>query len=230
MAWLITLALFLWVGGAFCKLIDASNSHKSKQIMRIQEAQEEFVANLYVLGWNHYQELEGPVLRAAQNAGLEFLNALDMERYSVALNGKSITQMSLERALQDMVDRGAPLFVHDPNGVPMYTMSTGLTRILTPYPASYVKDEASKWSTNIAMCSGPIPNFGKFFDFSLVHAVQRFWIERQIPEYDDVRVYRDALGKERCGTPKNYEETIKERRKFEQACAEAKANRESNDP
>lgn len=227
MAWLITLALFLWIGSAVCKAIDAQSASTSRRIMRMQDAQEEFMANLYVLGWNYYQELEGPVLLSAKDAGIDLRSWIDKEKYSEALNGEPISQTALRRALRDLVAHNEPLFKHDPHGMRVYHLFEGLTQIKAPYP-SYVDYEAKKWEKDALAMSGPPCNFETFFDFPTVRYVKSEWIQKQIPEYDDIRVYQDVLGDERYGTPKNYKETIRERRKLERACAKAKANREAS--
>ena len=227
MAWLITLALFLLVGGAFCKLIDASNSHKSKQIMRIQEAQEEFVANLYVLGWNYYQELEGPLLRAAKNAGLRDAYFQELEKYSEALNGKAASEQAIEMALNDLVKHNEPLFQYASDATFDDSVSSKLIPIKVA-TASYAAENAAKWEQDILYDGYRIGWFENFFDFPMAEKVKSEWIKQQIPQYDDVRVYRNAIGERRALTPDDYEETIGERRKFEQACAEAKANQENN--
>ena len=57
MAWLIALALFLWIGGSICKAADYQSGKKARKSIDLYDGQNEFVGSLYVLGWNHYQEL-----------------------------------------------------------------------------------------------------------------------------------------------------------------------------
>ncbi len=227
MAWLITLALFLWIGGAICKLIDVQSASKSRQIMRTQDAQEEFVANLYVLGWNHYQELEGPVLNAASSAGLRDIYFYQLEKYSEALNGKAISEMAIEMALCDMVRHNEPLFCYDTNATFDDPVSSKLTPIKVA-TTSYAAENAAKWEQDVLYDGDHIGWFENFFDFALAEKVKSDWIKRQIPQYDDRRVYLDPFGSRKVHTPDDYEETIKERRQLEQACAKAKADREAN--
>lgn len=112
MAWLIALALFLWIGGSICKVADHQTDKRAQKSIDLYDRQNEFVGSLYVLGWNHYQELEPVVLQSAQAAGLRNLCGNDLEKYSEALMGEPISQKAIAQALQELVDHGEQLFIH----------------------------------------------------------------------------------------------------------------------
>lgn len=225
MAWLIALALFLWIGGNICKAADYQSGKKARKSIDLYDGQNEFVGSLYVLGWNHYQELEPVVLQSAQAAGLRNLCGNDLEKYSEALIGEPISQKAIAQALQELVDHGEQLFIHKEN----VRLSAPLLEKIIPIielPSSYVDREAQAWEQEIKMDSGALHPFDQFFWMGQGYYIKSDWIKQQIPAYDDIRIYRNSLGYIRPGTPRNYEQEIKERRQLEQACAKAKANRE----
>ena len=229
MAWLIVLALFLWIGGSICKVADHQTDKRAKKIINLWDAQREFVANLYVLGWNYYQKMEPSVLQAAKSSGIDCLFGYDLEVYSEALNGKPISQAAIEQALQDMIDRGVKMLSYNPKS----TWDDSLHDKLIPVSSGQsisASDEASLWENDIKYeyaSDFHLPQFNLFFDFYLAEQAKIAWIKQQIPEYDDIRVYKDSLGMTRADTPKYYEQEIKERRQLEQACADAEQQRQS---
>ena len=229
MAWLIVLVLFLWIGGSICKVADHQTDKRAKKIINLWDAQREFVANLYVLGWNYYQKMEPSVLQAAKSAGIDCLFGYDLEVYSEALNGKPISQAAIEQALQDMIHHGEKVFSYNPKSTWLDSIHDKLLLVATNEGISVV-DEAAKWEEDIQFDHSSeyhLPQFDDFFNFAVADDVQSAWIKQQIPEYDDIRVYKDSLGMTRADTPKYYEQEIKERRQLEQACAEAEQQRQS---
>lgn len=226
MAWLIALALFLWIGGSICKVADHQTDKRAQKSIDLYDRQNEFVGSLYVLGWNHYQELEPVVLQSAQAAGLRNLCGNDLEKYSEALMGEPISQKAIAQALQELVDHGEQLFIHKED----VRLSAPLLEKIIPIvelPSSYVDREAQAWEQEIKMDSGALHPFDQFFWMGPGYYIKSDWIKQQIPEYDDIRVYKDSLGMTRVGTPRNYEQEIKKRRQLEQACADAERQRQS---
>lgn len=229
MAWLIALALFLWIGGSICKVADHQTDKRAKKIINLWDAQREFVANLYVLGWNYYQKMEPSVLQAAKSSGIDCLFGYDLEMYSQALNGKPISQMAIEQALQDMIHHGEKVFSYNPKSTWLDSIHDKLLPVATNEGIAVV-DEAARWEEDIQFDHSSeyhLPQFDDFFNFAVAGDVQSDWIKQQIPKYDDIRVYKDSLGMTRADTPKYYEQEIKERRQLEQACADAEQQRQS---
>lgn len=229
MAWLIVLVLFLWIGGSICKAADHQSDRQAQKIINLWDAQREFVANLYVLGWNYYQKMEPSVLQAAKSAGIDCLSGYDLEMYGQALDGKPISQAAIEQALQDMIDHGEKMFSYNPKSPWDDSIHDKLIPVSSGQSIS-ASDEAILWENDIKYeyaSDFHLPQFNLFFDFYLAEQAQSAWIKQQIPEYDDIRVYKDSLGITRADTPKYYEQEIKERRQLEQACADAEQQRQS---
>lgn len=65
MAWLITLALFLGIGGWFCKIIDKQNDKHFEQQYAFDQKLKKIKANIYVLAWQEVLNLQIDMLHAA---------------------------------------------------------------------------------------------------------------------------------------------------------------------
>ena len=219
MAWLIALALFLCIGTLICSSADRSAAKRSQRIMLLQDQQTEFVASLYVLGWNYFQEMEPDILRKAQSAGLDDLYGYDLEVYSEAIYGKPISQIAIEKALRDMIVHQETMFSYEESGTTLDDIHKKLVPALDTATFS-AESEAARWEEDIKYyyaAGAHLQQFDLFFNAWLAGKVKSDWIKKQIPRYDDPRTYKDALGVLRAGVPHGYESEIQKKRIIEQA-------------
>lgn len=222
MAWLITLALFLCIGTLICSSSDRRSAKRSERIMSLQDQQTEFVASLYVLGWNYFQEMEPDILHKARSAGLNDLYGYDLEAYSEAIYGKPISQIAIEKALKDMITHQETMFSYEESGTTLDDVHKKLVPVLDTAAFS-VEEEAARWEEDIKYYYASevhLQQFDLFFNAWLAGAVKSNWIKTQIPRYDDPRTYKNALGILRAGVPDGYEHEIQQKRIIEQAVTE----------
>lgn len=187
--------------------------------MSLQDQQAEFVASLYVIGWNYFQEMEPDALRKAKIAGLSDLYGYDLEAYSEAIYGKPISQIAIEKALSDMLVHCETMFSYDKSGTTLDDIHEKLVPVLDTTAFS-IEEEAARWEEDIKYyyASGVhLHQFDLFFNTWLAGKVKSGWIKKRIPRYDDPRTYKNALGAVRAGVPRGYESEIQQKRIIEQA-------------
>lgn len=105
MAWLIALALFLWIGGSICKAADQAN-YQAIQKKETQDNELKAIkGNIYAIAWQHCLDLQLEYLKTypiiPQNETLPY-------HYTMA-HGISLQQSSVIYALEDLRSRQQPV-------------------------------------------------------------------------------------------------------------------------
>lgn len=105
MAWLITLALFLWIGGSICKAADQAN-YRATQKREAQDNELKAIkGSIYAIAWQHCLDLQLDYLKTSpiipQNEALPY-------HYTIT-HGISLQQLSVIYALEDLRSRQQPV-------------------------------------------------------------------------------------------------------------------------
>lgn len=231
MAWLITLALFLWIGGAFVKLCDYRTAVKASQAIAKKEGEcqrraeqalietpkeRRFLADVYAAAWMYYQKLE-PQFYAAwadkYSKTYEIPPMPDspgMARESAAIFGEAIRYVSLRKALEEMLKHPELRVYRCDEGNQLVAIQTALDA------------DTSQIASQI---DNKIPSLGDFYHWSLIQmrtGCSEF-ISSCIPQHDDTRVFQyncpywnqvtrsyDWIISTRAHTPKDYPSQIEE--------------------
>ena len=233
MAWLIVLALFLWIGGSICKVADKANCQRGNRIVQMQTDRYEFVANLYILGWNDYQSKENKLMDVALCAGPQVPHHKweDIENYSQQVFGEGIFHSSCRAALSLMKSKGLPMFSHNED-----YHESDIIKELSPVAFSNTFDtdkEATCWVREMERdfhCL--LPPFSDFFHFYLADQTEVPWICKLIPDETDPRVPYYVFDNSRWtrkGLPTGFLETIAKKQKLQQAVERTRLIQELKD-
>lgn len=105
MAWLIVLALFLWIGGSICKAADQAKYQAIQKKETQDNALKAIKGNIYAIAWQHCLDLQLDYLKThpiiPQNETLPY-------HYTIA-HGISLQQSSVIYALEDLRSRQQPV-------------------------------------------------------------------------------------------------------------------------
>ena len=105
MAWLITLALFLWIGGGVCKLADRARDKQFRLQDDFDQKLTAIKANIYLLAWQECLNLQIDVLHTT-NLGRRQSPAATYD----ATHDVNIQQQSVDHAINDLRSRGQNVF------------------------------------------------------------------------------------------------------------------------
>lgn len=185
MAWLITLALFLVVGGGIAKFIDAERDKQYLRSKRPDIAPNEYYANIYVLAWNYYQILEPQVLRAYAKEkpnipGANIPGSSGMSQFSEKAFGEDLQLLAVKKALLELESKKA---------------------------IQLDRTDKVKVQTLAEEALANIPNLGYFYNWGTAALTTTSWIKHNIPRNTDSRTYR-AGTLVRTGTPRGYPDAI----------------------
>nr|DAG62574.1 MAG TPA: hypothetical protein [Caudoviricetes sp.] len=105
MAWLITLALFLWIGGAIASTLDKSR-YKTQQRKQTKDNEIKAIkGNIYTIAWQHCLDLQLEYLKERptipSNETLPY-------HYTMT-HGSSLQKLSVIYALEDLRRRNQPV-------------------------------------------------------------------------------------------------------------------------
>lgn len=152
MAWLITLALFLCIGGWVCGIIDKAN-YRSYERLQVSSNQIQAVkGNIYAIAWQHCLDLQVEYLR--QNPDIPAGETLPY--HYTQEHGISLQQLSVIYALEDLRKRGkqvlrvrnnAPQIVQPNDPYDAHAEAEGVRGVLDPIygpfsmPCAYKVDD-----------------------------------------------------------------------------------------
>lgn len=105
MAWILALALFLWIGGSICKVADQAKYQAIQKKETQDNALKAIKGNIYAIAWQHCLDLQLDYLKThpiiPQNETLPY-------HYTIA-HGISLQQLSVIYALEDLRSRKQPV-------------------------------------------------------------------------------------------------------------------------
>ena len=105
MAWLIALALLLWIGGSICKAADQAKYQAIQKKETQDNALKAIKGNIYAIAWQHCLDLQLDYLKTypiiPQNETLPY-------HYTIT-HGISLQQSSVIYALEDLRSRQQPV-------------------------------------------------------------------------------------------------------------------------
>ncbi len=198
MAWLIALALLLWIGGSIVKLYDASTGARAKHSIAELEAKEHeraerafvettkerrFLADVYVVAWSYYQKLEPQFYQAwidkykGRKALVPLPDSASMNQESSNIFGESIRHASIRKAIEDLVQYPE---------IRIYQWNNACK--LTPVVSNLDVDPVAA----TAQIDSRIPCLGDFYHWDLIalRTGASDFIQSLVPERTDVRVYQ----------------------------------------
>lgn len=212
MAWLITLALFLWIGGSIAKGADKAADHRFLQGNANLQQLQPFLANYYVVRWYFYQQMEPQAIQQWENSEYFFQGADPLGRPNNIVNWNKVQQRvfgtiaaekSAQVAFQQMLEHGCDMFV--PNPDPQQSKQYGMS--LIPYQKG-MKIDPDKASSAIEREGyDKMPHLHDYFDFEFAANATDPWVISLMPEIDDPRAAHYTAGEyvfTRCKTPLDY--------------------------
>lgn len=214
MAWLITLALFLWIGGGIAKSIDHGRDKRFVAGHANLQKYEMFWHNLYTASWYYYQEIEPQVISEWENQGhsgdpygvdSRFL------QFQTEVFGEPAEQHAIHLALKDFMQHDIPIY--QPNPDQQMGKQYGMAYILL-----HNKDSVNLKNLAREIWLDTFLNFPKlyyFYDFHYACQSNAPYVYTLMPEIDDPRVYSyrcNGNDYRRSGRPSYYSGMLEQAR------------------
>lgn len=181
MSWIIALGLLFWLGMSICKMID-----KTRGVIAAQEIErydktlvnrDAFLANIYVVSWYHYQQLEQRVIKAwygDENFSHVLRPGVEMEMFSKQVFGEPISLTAIKQAISELKAENIEWYLEnpDPNGR-AFVCKRGSDIDATNRLAFALKED--------------IPALGNEFDWEFANHANCLLAIRNIPDRADER-------------------------------------------
>lgn len=217
MAWLITLALFWGIGLIFAKFNDKIVENRIQKTDERNKIIDTFLANVYILSWHYYQQMEPQVLKAwsdvpgGANRDAAIPETPAFSRFSREVFGEEIHCKAIQLAIHKLMKMQKIIMAQDKNaqGNPSYSERL----VLTKYSEfDFCSDIVNLWLNEI-------PKLGDFYAWDFSSKAHDPEIQKYIPQKSDSKVYQysspifEPTGKvrwimvDRHGTPKGYEKS-----------------------
>lgn len=233
MAWLITLALFWWIGSSIAKGADKATDRRFEQGETNLQKLEPFLANFYVACWHFYQQMEPQALeqwtKKYQKKNLqpwddpEYYRQEDDPHYFAnrarwcklqeqcfgAIADTKAAQVAFAQMMEHNCDN---MMVPHPNRQQrnQYGME------FVPYQEGMKSDPDEAGNYFSTWCSDKIPVVYDYFDFKFASKATDPWVISLMPEIDDPGVAYYTVGRytyTRHGTPEDYKAQVRQIRR-----------------
>lgn len=212
MALLITLALFLWIGGSIAKGTDKAADRRFLRGDANLKQLQSFLANFYVVWWYFYQQMEPQAIQQWENSeyfvqGADPLghpnNIVNWNKVQQRVFGTIAFEKSAQVAFQQMLEHGCDMFVPNPN--PQQSKQYGMS--LIPYRKGMEVNPDKASSAIQREGYDKMPHLYDYFDFEFAANATDPWVISLMPEIDDPRAAHYTAGGcvfTRRGTPLDY--------------------------
>lgn len=220
MAWLIALALFWGTLLMFAKAKDAANGVHAQKVDERCQVIDTFLANVYILSWHYYQQLEPQVLQAwveipgGANRDAAIPETPAFSYFSKTVFDEEIHQKAITLAIQRLMDMQKIVMTQNPNTKERSSYSQRL--VLSKYNEfDFNSDIMNLWLNEL-------PKLGDFYFWHFASKAHDPEIQKLIPQESDPRVYQYMspfidfekkvrwVAINRHGTPKEYEKSCRE--------------------
>lgn len=181
MSWIIALGLLFWLGMSICKMIDKTRGAiATQEIERYDKTlinRDAFLANIYVVSWHHYQQLEQRVIKAwygDENFSHVLHPGVEMEMFSRQVFGEPISLTAIKQAISELKAENIEWYLEnpDPNGR-AFVCKRGSDIDATNRLAFALKED--------------IPELGNEFDWEFANHANCLLAIRNIPDRGDER-------------------------------------------
>lgn len=219
MAWLITLALFWSIGLIFAKSRDKVSERHSQQVGERSQEINTFLANVYVLAWHYYQQMEPQVLQAwaevpgGANRDAAIPETPAFSYFSQQVFGQEIHCKAIELAIRKLMEMQKIIMAQEGNS---YGRSRYSQRLI---PVKYGEFNFDSDVTYLWLYE--LPKLGDFYFWHFASKTHDPEIQQYIPQKTDSRVYQylspyiDVANKirwiktNRHGVPRDYEKSCR---------------------
>lgn len=235
MAWIITLALFLWVGSLFAKRADKAADKQFLKGEQNLKKEEPFFENFYVVYWYFYQQMEKQALdkwaERYQKKKLKEWEGEEEDReesdpfwhpnretwfnFQKQTFGESADQRAAQVAYAQMMEHGCKMLM--PNPDEQKKRQHGFEYVEVTKHSSVNIDEAARYLNIWAFHKMPV--VWEYFDFKFASNVTDPWVISLMPEFDDFGVAHYQVGRytyTRKGTPSDYDAQVQQVRRQSQ--------------
>lgn len=217
MAWLITLALFWGIGLFFAKFNDKITERHTQEVNERAQMIDIFLANVYILSWHYYQQMEPQVLQAwaevpgGTNRDAAIPETPAFSYFSQQVFGREIHCKAIELAIRKLMEMQKIIMAQDGNGHRCSNYSKRLA------PVKYGEFNFDSDTTYLWLHE--LPKLGDFYFWHFASKAHDPEIQQYIPQKTDSRVYQylspyiDVANKihwiktNRHGTPRDYEKS-----------------------
>lgn len=208
MSWIIALVLLFWLGMTVCKIADKTKYKEFQSNREEHDHQIEFIANLYVVAWEYYQDLEKQAISAWYADGMAGCPTpgYELTTYSRNSFGMSAEDKSIVLAYQFLRDHGIPVYKKNPNLREGRKFGRELIQV-EPRERIDIEETALGFSS-----MDELRNIPQIYNFYLANHVQNELIKQKIPSKFDVRTYTfyaRTKRLERPGVPKGYADEVR---------------------
>lgn len=193
MAFIFALLLLAGLGSIFSGWGNKINEWNRRSLEKSEEGIRLFFANLYVVTWQYYQQLEEKVILATKQypsrkyivtdykEPFGFVEAIDLEDYTKKVYGTPIVDYCIAKAFNELRERGYPVYRPHPNA-----------EIRGNYGVGFIKlgeKQAYNIMPDMFLYKLKMKNPGDYYDWASAENASGEFPRSCIPDETDLRTY-----------------------------------------